>query len=101
MMRRLRIFRPACLGLEGRVVPSGSAASAAAVASAGDSAANQAALSTFAAEVQQGLAPTLTVDFGIAATSEPAGTVVMPVAAYSFSLGYGWLSNPGKLQIQT
>jgi hypothetical protein len=53
-----------------------------------------------ARDVQQGLAPTLTVDFGTAAASVPAGTVVMPVAAYSSGLGNGWLSDPGKIKIQ-
>ncbi len=97
MMRRLRKFRPACLGLEGRVVPSGTAAT---MGAAGDPAANKAILTAFANQVREGLAPTLTVDFGTPAASEPTGTVVMPDAAYSSSLGYGWLSNPGKLQIQ-
>jgi len=82
------------------VVPSGASSAAAAVASAGNSAASQAAVSAFAEEVPQGLAPTLTGDFGIPATSEPGRTVVMPDAACSSSLGYGWLSSPGKLQIQ-
>jgi hypothetical protein len=57
-MRHLRAFRPACTGLEGRFVLSGSGATAAVVASAGDAASNQAALSAFAEEAQQGPSPT-------------------------------------------
>jgi hypothetical protein len=94
-MRRLRTFRPSCAGLEERLVLSATAVAA----SAGDPTANQSALSAFGQEVQQGLTPTLTVDFGTPAAAAPAGTVVMPAAAYSSSLGYGWLSDPGNLRI--
>jgi hypothetical protein len=100
MTKCLRNFRPALVGLETRVVPSGAAATAATVSAAGDPAANEAALSAFAGELQEGRTPTLTVDFGTPIASQPAGTVVIPLAAYSSSLGYGWLSNPSKLQIQ-
>jgi hypothetical protein len=99
-MRRLRAFWPACTGLEGWLVLSGSGAAAAAMAFAGDAAGNQAALSAFAQQVQQGLSPTLTVDFGTPSASDPAGTVVMPAASYSPGLGYGWLSDPGKIKIR-
>jgi hypothetical protein len=94
-MRRLHTFRPACSELEGRVVLS----AATVAASANDPTANQAALAAFGQEVQQGQTPTMTVDFGTPAASDPAGTVVMPAAAYSSSLGYGWLSDPGNVRI--
>ena len=94
-MRRLRVFRPACLGLEEKLVLSGSVAAAAAGATS-----NVEALSSFSGEVEQGHAPTLTVDFGTPSDSAPAGTVVMPSAAYSSSAGYGWLSDPGKIQVK-
>src|ERR1700728_4594026 len=83
-MRRLHTFRPACSELEGRVVLS----AAAVAASANDPTADQAGLAAFGQEVQQGQTPTMTVDFGTPAASTPAGTVVMPAAAYSSSLGY-------------
>jgi hypothetical protein len=100
MMRRVRAFKPSCLGLERRVVLSSSVTAAAAAATAGNAAANQAALSAFAREVQQGGLRALTVNFGTPAASSPPGTVVLPAAAYSASLGYGWLSNPSAVQIQ-
>lgn len=103
-------LRPACETLDDRqllatvapvatkiLIPPAAAIGKAAFASAGDSASNQAALSAFAQQVQQGLAPTLTVEFGTPAASGPAGTVVMPDVAYSSGLGYGWLSDPGRI----
>jgi hypothetical protein len=98
-MRRLRAFRPACAALEERVVLSAAAATAAAVAPAGDPSANEAALSAFGQAVKQGTAPTLTVDFGTPSASQPAGTVVMPAGAYSSNLGYGWISHFDPTQI--
>jgi hypothetical protein len=95
-MRRLRVFRPACRGLEERLVLSGSVAAAA----SDGLTSNVEALSSFSGEVERGHAPTLTVDFGTPSDSAPAGTVVMPSAAYSSSAGYGWLSDPGKIQVK-
>jgi hypothetical protein len=102
-MRPKRGFGPRLLeALEGRVVLSSGAASATAggLASAGDVSSGPAILAAFGQEVQQGLAPTLTVDFGTTAASGPAGTLDLPIAAYSSSLGYGWLSNLNALEIQ-
>ncbi len=98
MTRRRRRVRPDSLGLEERVVLSGSGAASAAVASAGAPASNLAALAAFGEQARQGLTPTLTVRFGEATAS--AGTLVLPDASYSAGLGYGWLSNPGKITIR-
>ena len=101
-MRRVRAFQTSGFGLEHRVVLSSSATATAAVATAADVAANQVALSAFGEDVQQGSQSTLTIDFGTQAASGPnsAATVVLPAVAYSASLGFGWLSNAGKVEIQ-
>ena len=84
-MAHPRRFGPRSLeALEGRVVLSAVASSATVAAS------GRATVAAFANQVREGLAPTLTVDFGSQTTPAQAGTINVGVVPYSAGQGYGW-----------